>query len=107
MQADFGLSYIITIFSAILFKFGGYIYGHKSVFGIVGLILKNKMAVRAVFMSKNTIFMSDGISIWHIVVYLGQEKLICIDEFYYTLDLEMSLWNWCLKICIDQEKQNL
>ena len=53
------------------------------------------------------IFMSDGISIWHIVVYLGQEKLICIDEFYYTLNLESILSNLCLKICIEQGKQYL
>ena len=44
-------------FSAILFIFGGYVYGYKSLFGIViGLISKNKMAARAIFMSKNAIF---------------------------------------------------
>ena len=37
----------------------------------------------------------------------GAKKLICIDEFFYTLNLEMSLWNLCLEICIDQEKPYL
>ena len=46
------------VFTAvILFKFGGYVYGHKSLFGIViGLISKNNMAARAIFMSKTAIF---------------------------------------------------
>ena len=40
-------------FSAILFNFGGNVYGHNSLFGIViGLISKNKMAATALFCRK-------------------------------------------------------
>ena len=41
------------------------------------------------------------------VVYLGQEKLIGIDKFDSTLNLEIILSNLCLKICIEHEKQYL
>ena len=47
--------------------------------------------------------MSDCIFICHITVNLGQEELICIAEFDYTLNLEISLLNLCLDIYIEQE----